>query len=281
MALGLPRDYYVLDPLDPKVLASRLNLFEAEHKKVFDNALDEVEDGYKDGSWIWSVFPQATGLPEHHDRKSSSKSVEFSIDYLDEAVAFLEHPILGSNYLKIVEAVRDQLDQRGLKEIFDRPGCPDSKKVISSVTLFGRAAGFSHIVPAQADSPADNDAGLNEELSDDEPVLLMFTEPSFNEEIGRLLDRQRWELPPWLTEPGRVLMDHCDAILAKADDESLQPCSYSQEFGSSTENSWEWIGSGGSRVSPHVPFDEEEVDDAFDTRPWRGDAWSHRLVGGQ
>ncbi|SVE47741.1 uncharacterized protein METZ01_LOCUS500595 [marine metagenome] len=56
-----------------------------------------------------------------------------------------------------------------------------------------------------------------------------------NEKLKWFFDEQRWELPPWLTEPGRVLIDHCDAILAKADDEGLEPCDYSQKFGSREE----------------------------------------------
>ena len=94
----MPASLTVTEALDPAVLAGRMKLFEVEHKKVFDVALKEVQDGYKNRHWIWSVFPQAAGLPEHFRKDSSETSRKFSILCFDEAVAFLEHPILGPNY---------------------------------------------------------------------------------------------------------------------------------------------------------------------------------------
>ena len=138
---------FVTEALDPAALAARLRLFEAEHKKVFDGALKEVEDGCKNGHWIWSVFPQAAGIPESFGTASSKISRRFSILCFDEAVAFLEHPILGLHYVEIVEAIRVKIEEKdqhrlgGLKEIFG----DDYKKVISSLTLFRRAAKVSSV----------------------------------------------------------------------------------------------------------------------------------------
>jgi len=306
-----PDPRYVVEVLDPKVLAARMKLFEVEHEKVFDVALKEVQDGYKNRDWIWSVFPQAAGLPEHFRKDSSETSRKFSILCLDEAFAFLEHPILGPNYLAIVEAVRNQLGHRGLEEIFGR----DYKKVISSVTLFRRAARVCGIGSAPDDEePWPQQRPLTEA---ERRSFGGWVATETRKEKERQKNREPWWVRPsrrvYDPEPkpevllpmgplfapmnsmefgsplGRVLIDHCDAILAQADDESLQSCSYSHEF-DGLRDSWEWRGSGGKNpLSPHIPEDEEggfgypriqvqclgeeEVVYPFDHRPWRGDAW--------
>ncbi len=226
-----------IEALDPAVLASRLQLFEAEHDKVFDGATREVKAGDKRDDWIWSIFPQAAGLPEHFGKDSSRRSRKFSILCFDEAVAFLEHPILGSHYLTIIEAVRDQLDQRGLKEIFNRPGRGDAKKVVSSVTLFRRAARVSWIEPERIDVQAQLlDAALREvKAADKLDDWDWISNKPFH------ADRQGPTWPTWvetITPKGEDLIDHCDAILATADDENLEPCRYSEHFDSTVADAF-------------------------------------------
>ena len=242
--VGMPgmqtRTRTVIEALDPAVLASRLQLFEAEHDKVFDGALREVKAGDKRDDWILSIFPQAAGLPEHFGKDSSRRSRKFSILCFDEAVAFLEHPILGSHYLTIIEAVRDQLDQRGLKEIFNRPGRGDAKKVVSSVTLFRRAARVSWIEPERIDVQTQLlDGGPKQPFRD-------YFRYYLDKEIqaGRrapTIDRGAHSWPTWvesITPKGEDLIDHCDAILATADDENLEPCRYSEHFDSTVEGAF-------------------------------------------
>ena len=237
--VGLPgmqrRTTTAIEALDPAVLASRLQLFEAEHDKVFDGATREVKAGDKRDDWIWSIFPQAAGLPEHFGKDSSRRSRKFSILCFDEAVAFLEHPILGSHYLTIIEAVRDQLDQRGLKEIFNRPGRRDAKKVVSSVTLFRRAARVSWIEPERIDVQTQLLAAASFDKAADK----------LDDTIGIL--SPRWSKrpaatwPTWvesITPKGKDLIDHCDAILATADDENLEPCRYSEHFDSTVADAF-------------------------------------------
>jgi uncharacterized protein (DUF1810 family) len=234
--VGLPgmqtRTTTDIEALDPAVLASRLQLFEAEHDKVFDGALREVKAGDKRDDWIWSIFPQAAGLPEHFGKGSSRCSRKFSILCFDEAVAFLEHPILGSHYLTIIEAVRDQLDQRGLKEIFNRPGRTDAKKVVSSVTLFRRAARVSWIEPERID--------VQTELPDGGSGLRNYREGWLKHVVeDPVWGRQPW--PTWvetITPKGEDLIEHCDAILARADDENLEPCRYSEHFDSTVADAF-------------------------------------------
>ena len=216
-----------IEALDPAALATRLKLFEVEHDQVFESARREVEAGYKNDDWIWSVFPQAAALPERFGKSSSDTSRKFSILCFDEAVAFLEHPILGSHYLTIVEAVRDQLDQRGLKEIFRR----DAKKVVSSVTLFRRAARVSWMPDPAVEMP---DVPIDPlEIQDVwDPLVaiekfedLIISPPQYVE---------------FITAQGKVLIDHCDAILARADDENLESCSYSKRFDPLMESEFFW-----------------------------------------
>jgi len=278
--VGMPASLVVAEALDPTVLAARLKLFEVEHDQVFESARREVEAGYKNDDWIWSVFPQAADLPEHFGKSSSDTSRKFSILCFDEAVAFLEHPILGSHYLTIVEAVRNQLDKRGLKEIFNRPGRRDAKKVVSSVTLFRRAARV---------------CGIGSVLLDEEPrtATRRPTEAErqhFKEVFGNFVEQERLAAekekqdnpfgtnsaavaPREFVSPlGGVLIDHCDVILAKADNENIEPCSYSQEFDRWMENQFRWRLDGVSGVPPFIPYDDESGG-ALDPRPWRGDAW--------
>ncbi len=237
--VGLPgmqrRTTTAIEALDPAVLASRLQLFEAEHDKVFDGALREVKAGDKRDDWILSIFPQAAGLPEHFGKDSSRRSRKFSILCFDEAVAFLEHPILGSHYLTIIEAVRDQLDQRGLKEIFDRPGRVDAKKVVSSVTLFRRAARVSLIEPERIDVQTQLLAATREvEAADKLDDTIGIWSWDFDK-------RPAATWPTWvesITPKGKDLIDHCDAILATADDENLEPCRYSEHFDSTVEGAF-------------------------------------------
>ena len=273
---------FVTEALDPAALAARLRLFEAEHKKVFDGALKEVEDGCKNGHWIWSVFPQAAGIPESFGTASSKISRRFSILCFDEAVAFLEHPILGLHYVEIVEAIRVKIEEKdqhrlgGLKEIFG----DDYKKVISSLTLFRRAAKVSSVAGYIWVEEEDT---LFKLLT---PVRLPDNTPSDPDRF-KMRDTRR-DLTSGISSR-LALIDDCDAIL-----ENLKPCDFSQEFDRSMEREFEW------RLDPFPPTRHIErfgsnnwdkaVDDALSGRPtgqaaedegdvelgskpWRGDAW--------
>ena len=257
LALGIVVGDAVTEALDPAVLATRLQLFKVEHDQVFGDALDEVKDGYKNDHWIWSVFPQAAGIPESFEKSSSEKSRKFSILCFDEAVAFLEHPTLGLHYVEIVEAVRAKLklDSRySLEEIFGR----DAKKVISSLTLFRRAAKVSSVA---GQSWAAKEPRLGE------PLWTSGTPPTTSNRFKiRDTYRDLTARPPISSR--LALIDDCDAIL-----ENLKPCDLSQEFDRSMEREFAW------RLEDHQPrsypegLDEDEGEVEPGSRPWRGDAW--------
>ena len=109
------------EPLD-------LSRFET-HRNDFDRALGEIESGRKRSHWMWFVFPQVSGLG------NSEMSRVYAIGSIDEAEAFLLHPVLGSSYRKIVDAVWEQVVNRGVtvRALF---GSPDDAKLVSSLTLF-------------------------------------------------------------------------------------------------------------------------------------------------
>ena len=101
---------------------------QADHYAI---ALAELRAGRKRTHWMWFVFPQYDGLG------FSSTAKYYAIKSLDEARAYLAHPLLGARIAECAEVVAD-LSGRPLGDIF---GYPDDLKFRSSMTLFERAAG--------------------------------------------------------------------------------------------------------------------------------------------
>ena len=77
---------------------------------------------------MWYIFPQFKGLGY------SSTSIHFAIKSLDEARAYLSHPILGPRLIECAELLL-QLEDRSAHDIF---GTPDDLKLKSSTTLFAQ-----------------------------------------------------------------------------------------------------------------------------------------------
>ena len=97
---------------------------------TYDRAVDELRRGRKATHWMWFVFPQITGLG------SSDMSRRFAISSLDEAIAYLEHSVLGPR-LKECSKLVLQAQIQDAEQIF---GGIDAQKLHSSMTLFLRAA---------------------------------------------------------------------------------------------------------------------------------------------
>jgi uncharacterized protein (DUF1810 family) len=97
---------------------------------TYAQALEELRAGSKRSHWMWFVFPQVAGLGQ------SATSRRYAIASLDEARAYLQHPVLGPRLIECATAV-DKVGNRGAAEIF---GGIDSRKLQSSMTLFMRAA---------------------------------------------------------------------------------------------------------------------------------------------
>ena len=92
-------------------------------------ALAELRAGRKTSHWMWFVFPQIAGLGQ------SPISRRFAISSLDEARAYLSHPVLGSRLTECAH-VLTELATQSAEEVF---GGIDALKLRSSMTLFARA----------------------------------------------------------------------------------------------------------------------------------------------
>ena len=97
---------------------------------TYDRAVEELRRGHKTSHWMWFVFPQIACLGR------SEMSQRFAISSLEEATAYLQHPVLGP---RLIECTRlaAQTQARSPEQIF---GGIDAQKLRSSMTLFQRAA---------------------------------------------------------------------------------------------------------------------------------------------
>jgi uncharacterized protein (DUF1810 family) len=97
---------------------------------TYGHATAELRRGRKTSHWIWFVFPQIAGLGW------SPTSQRYAISSLDEARAYLAHPVLGPRLIECAGIVA-ATQGRTAEQIF---GETDAMKLRSSVTLFLRAA---------------------------------------------------------------------------------------------------------------------------------------------
>jgi len=96
---------------------------------MYETAIGELRAGRKRSHWMWFVFPQIAGLGR------SRTAQTYAIGSLDEARAYLAHPILGPRLSEAARVLAD-LPGRTAQEIF---GGIDAIKLRSSMTLFARA----------------------------------------------------------------------------------------------------------------------------------------------
>jgi uncharacterized protein (DUF1810 family) len=96
---------------------------------TYERALAELRAGRKRSHWMWFVFPQVAGLG------TSAMSQAYAINSLDEAIAYLQHSILGPRLREATEAL---LAAPG--SAVEILGEIDAVKLRSSMTLFQRAA---------------------------------------------------------------------------------------------------------------------------------------------
>lgn len=97
---------------------------------TYDRAVDELRRGHKTSHWMWFVFPQIAGLG------MSAMSQRYAISSLDEAKAYLRHPVLGPRIVECAGIVAG-LQGRSAEQVL---GGIDAQKLHSSMTLFLRAA---------------------------------------------------------------------------------------------------------------------------------------------
>ena len=103
-----------------------LDRFLEAQERIYEIALKEIRNGEKESHWMWYIFPQLRGLGK------SQMAYAYGINGLEEAKAYLAHPVLSARLIEISEAL---LEHKG-KDIEDILGDIDAMKLRSSMTLF-------------------------------------------------------------------------------------------------------------------------------------------------
>ena len=111
------------DPFD-------LNRFITAQEKIYDRVLAELRNGKKRTHWMWYIFPQLTGLGH------SKTTKYYAIKSPKEAIAYLNHPLLGSRLTECANTIL-AIEGKTVSQIF---GHPDDRKLKSSMTLFSQVS---------------------------------------------------------------------------------------------------------------------------------------------
>ncbi len=97
---------------------------------TYDRAAAELRGGRKTSHWMWFIFPQIAGLGY------SLASRTYAITSLEEARAYLAHPVLGARLIKCA-TILTQVPGRSAEQVL---GEVDALKLRSCITLFMHAA---------------------------------------------------------------------------------------------------------------------------------------------
>ena len=97
-----------------------LDRFVTAQAALYDAVVAELRAGRKRSHWMWFVFPQLFGLGR------SATARHYAIGSLDQAAAYLAHPLLGAR-LRECCALVAAVDGRSAHQIFG--GLPDAATV--------------------------------------------------------------------------------------------------------------------------------------------------------
>ena len=111
-----------------------LERFLKAQDKTYAGVSAELKAGRKRGHWIWWIFPQMRGLG------TSEYSVFYGIVDEAEALAYLQHPVLGARYRECVAIVHGHLCQGSVDPLTLMGSEVDVMKLRSSLVLFLRVA---------------------------------------------------------------------------------------------------------------------------------------------
>jgi uncharacterized protein (DUF1810 family) len=119
-------------PTEPSHQADpfQLSRFLRAQEVNYEQALAEIKSGRKRSHWMWYIFPQIDGLG------FSETAKHFAIKSVEEARAYLAHPVLGPRLRECAEAAIG-VEGRSAIEIF---GSPDDLKLRSCATLFAQVS---------------------------------------------------------------------------------------------------------------------------------------------
>ena len=119
-----------------------LERFVQAQQGVYAEALAELGRGRKTSHWMWFVFPQLAGLG------SSAMARRYAVSGLEEAQAYLAHPLLGARLRECAQAAIGP-GGRSASRVF---GYPDDLKFRSSMSLFERTNPGGDVFAAALDS---------------------------------------------------------------------------------------------------------------------------------
>ena len=105
---------------------------EAQDGGVYERALAELKAGRKQSHWMWFIFPQ------HRDLGRSGTAKYYGLSGVDEARAYLAHPLLGPRLRECIEALRPHLEAGVSAEAI--LGEVDAMKLGSCLAIFREAA---------------------------------------------------------------------------------------------------------------------------------------------
>ena len=103
-----------------------LDRFLEAQERMYSIALKEIRKGEKESHWMWYIFPQLRGLGR------SQMAYVYGINGIEEAKAYLAHPVLSARLIEICEALLEHKNE----DIEDILGDIDSIKLRSSMTIF-------------------------------------------------------------------------------------------------------------------------------------------------
>ena len=128
-----------------------LDRFLEAQDRMYSVALKELKNGKKRSHWMWYMFPQLRELG------TSSMSYTYGISGLDEAKAYLAHPVLSERLYELCGALLEHKD----KKAYEILGDIDAKKLHSSMTLFAliskKESIFHQVIDAFFDGERDID----------------------------------------------------------------------------------------------------------------------------
>jgi len=106
-----------------------LERFVTAQAQIYPRVLAELRAGEKQSHWMWFIFPQIAGL------SGSYRGQLYAIQSLNEARAYLAHPLLGARLRECCQSVM-AVEGKTAHDIF---GSPDDLKFRSCLTLFTQA----------------------------------------------------------------------------------------------------------------------------------------------
>jgi uncharacterized protein (DUF1810 family) len=108
----------------------KLERFTEAQEHTYDRALSELRRGQKRSHWMWFVFPQLAGLGR------SPTAQLYGLAGVEEASAYLEHPVLGTRLRECAHALLDLPGSDPVPVL----GLVDALKLRSCMTLFAQVA---------------------------------------------------------------------------------------------------------------------------------------------